>query len=157
MSSKESKKAEQERKLFSLFAKENGWPHRLELIESRSPPEPDILYQTTTGEVAFELAEICDSDLAAWGARSIAQGGGSAVIWTNDPTDSIVRNKFNKRYESQFPIELLCYVNGRTVSPDDMICYGIKDEMAKADRILFRRIWLFGEKNIYTVFDSVNL
>ena len=157
MSSNEEKKAEKERKLFSIFAKKNGWSHGLELIESRSPPEPDILYQSTTGKIAFELAEICDSDLAALGARLTAEGGGSAAIWTIDPTESIIRSKLNKQYNSQFPIELLCYVNGRTGSPDDMICNGIKDELAKTDRVLFRRIWFFGEKNIYTVFDSSNL
>jgi hypothetical protein len=156
MSSKESKKSEQERKLFSIFAKENGWLNGLELIESRSPPEPDILYQSDTGKIAFELAEICDSDLAALSARSIAQGGGSAGIWTSDPTESIIRSKLNKQYNSQFPIELPCYVNGRTVSPDDLICYAIKSELAKADSVLFRRIWLFGDKNIYTVFESGN-
>jgi hypothetical protein len=156
ISSKDSKKAEQERKLFSLFAKENGWPHGPELIECRSPPEPDILYQRGVGKIAFELAEICDSDLAALSARSIAQGGGSAGIWTGDPTESIIRSKLNKQYNSQFPIELLCYVDGRTVSPDDLICYAIKSELAKADSILFRRIWLFGEKNVYTVFESGN-
>ena len=157
MSSKDAKKAERERKVFLLFAAENQWPVDDGLVESRLKPEPDILYHGADGCVAFELAEIWDSWLAAIRARASAHGVGSAVIWTTDSTEYIVRSKLNKQYNSQFPIELLCYVSGRTVSPDDLICYAIKSELAKADTILFRRIWLFGETNIYTVFDSGNL
>lgn len=58
-------KSERERRVFQRFL--DAFPKQLPgtSFESRKPPEPDILCTYQTGErVAFELAEICDSDIA---------------------------------------------------------------------------------------------
>lgn len=65
MASKEESKAERERKVFALFCRERGWctPHCI--IESRSPPEPDILFKRRWHLArAFEMVELIDQDYA---------------------------------------------------------------------------------------------
>lgn len=54
-------KEERERLIFSLFAKSAGLTTAGSSIESRSPPQPDILLTESDGTcVAFELVEILD-------------------------------------------------------------------------------------------------
>jgi hypothetical protein len=59
-------KPERERRVFRSFAADaatRGLVITLETIESKAPPEPDILCQVgALGPVAFELAEILDED-----------------------------------------------------------------------------------------------
>ena len=55
ISTKDKVKAENERKVFRFFAEALDWAIEGRQIESRSPPEPDILFERNEGHVAFEL------------------------------------------------------------------------------------------------------
>jgi hypothetical protein len=114
--------------------------------------EPDIFCTLGSGEqVAYELVEICSSDIAA--TLSKLSNGGSTGLATSDPTEKILRKKLHKVYRTTFPIELLCYTNGRTVSPDDQIL-GEIHRWANAIDGPFRKIWLLGEKGAYEVWSA---
>jgi len=149
----EKHKGETELAVFREFASRCPLPIDASSIQKREgESEPDILCQLTSGEViAFELVEICDPDVA----RSLhkAQSGSSAALWTSDPTATIVRKKLHKTYRTPRPVELLCYTNGRVVTPDEavreqLLCW------ANAVDGPFRRVWFFGEHAVYQVWDA---
>jgi hypothetical protein len=137
---KEAEKAARERVVFHDFIKKSGLPINPESVESRCPPEPDILcFQENEGNVAFELPEICAKDIAC----TIAQGGG--FLWTSDPSRYVIREKLKKNYQTENPVELLCYTARRTVSPDHLIIEEIRP-MIDMDNGQFRRIWFLGDQ-----------
>ena len=148
MSKKDQKKAETEREIFKRFARAMSWHCESELIESLEPPEPDILFSGLEHLVAFELAEICASDIAQQVAKLKAKGGVS-VIWTSDPTEEILLSKLGKNYLSNHPVELLCYMNDRVISPDSQVIERIAMTLKANTKVDFRRIWYFGEKQIF--------
>lgn len=111
--------------------------------------EPDIFCTLNNGEqVAYELVEICSPDIAA--TLSKIKKGGSASLVTSDPTGRTLRQKLHKTYRTTLPIELLCYTNTRTVSPDDVILSEAQ-RWANAIKGPFRKVWLLGEKGVYEV------
>ena len=146
VSTKQIVKAKREREFFNLFAKSLGWELSANSVETRPEPEPDILYRGGHGSIAFELAEICASDVAQQTAHLMKSGGVSA-IWTSDPTEDILRKKLAKKYETDLQIELLLYHDGRVVTPDNVVVLVIQDELKAHDKHTFRRIWFFGEKS----------
>jgi hypothetical protein len=147
MHRKEAEKAARERAVFHDFIKKKpGSRINPESVESRCPPEPDILcFQENEGNVAFELAEICAQDIAC----TIAQGGG--FLWTSD-TSRKIREKLKKNYQTENPVELLCYTDGRTVSWDQLIKEEIRP-LIDMDNGQFRRIWLLGDQ-CHLVFEA---
>mgnify|MGYP000564922388 CR=1 FL=1 len=117
-------------------------------VEKRNPPEPDILCkQKLGGEIAYELVEMCDSRLA----KSIAKES-DKYLRTNDPSVNIISNKLRKEYKTNVPIELLCYTDGRIVTPDDVILLKIKPYLRSWHHI-FQRAWLLGRKGVYIIWD----
>ena len=111
--------------------------------------EPDIFCTLSSGEqIAYELVEICSSDIAA--TLSKLQKGGTVCLPTSDPTERALRQKLHKTYRTARPIELLCYTDGRTVSPDDLI---LSEAQLWANAIdgPFRKVWFLGEKSVYEV------
>jgi hypothetical protein len=149
MNRKEAEKAARERGVFHDFIKKKpGSPINPESVESRCTPEPDILcFQENEGNVAFELVEICDPDIA----RIIAKGGGS--LWTSDPTQNEIRKKLKKNYQTEYPVELLCYTDGKTVSWDQLIKEEIWRLIDMVGNGQFRRIWLLGDQ-CHLVFEA---
>lgn len=139
-------KKEMDVAVFLRFLEASGLPIDRNSVEKRSPPEPDILctYQSE-GAVAFELVEMCDPRLA----RSFAQTS-DGYLRTSDPSPSIMSKKLRKKYETAFPIELLCYTAGRIITPDDLIRSTIKPYL-RTWRHTFRRAWLLGRKGVYVV------
>jgi hypothetical protein len=114
--------------------------------------EPDISCTLSIGEqVAYELVEICSSDIAA--TFNKLRDGGAAGVVTSDPTEKTLRKKLHKTYQSTLPVELLCYKNGRTVSPDDQI-YSETQLWVNAIDGPFRKVWLLGEKGVYEVWSA---
>ena len=118
-------------------------------VEKRSPPEPDILCtHQSEGAVAFELVEMCDPQLA----RSIATAS-DGYLRTSDPSANIISKKLRKKYETDAPIELLCYTAGRIVTPDNVKLPKIKLYL-KSWRHTFRRAWLLGRNGLYVVWSN---
>ncbi len=147
-STKDRKKAEAERELFRKFADVMSWPNGSDQILSSEPPQPDILFLGLSSPIAFELAEICASDVAEQLAKLVKTGGVSG-IWTSDPTEEILLSKLGKNYACDHPIELLCYMKGRVVSPDSQVEEQIATTLGACSKNGFRRIWYFGERKIF--------
>ncbi len=111
--------------------------------------EPDIFCTLLNeGPVAFELVEICSSDIAAF--LSKLSSGSTEALSISDPTSKIVSRKLRKTYKTQLPIELLCYTNARVISTDDQIVERIRQWVGSIEGS-FRRVWLLGEKGVYEV------
>jgi len=118
-------------------------------VEKRSPPEPDILCtHQSEGQIAFELVEMCDPLLA----KSIAEAS-DRYLRTSDPSPRIISKKLRRKYQTDAPIELLCYTAGRIVTPDNVILPAIKPYL-RSWRNVFRRAWLLGRKGVYVVWNA---
>ncbi len=147
--STEEGKAFIELKVFKEFIEKTQLPIRPESIKKPGgKSDPDIFCTFQNGEdVAFELVEICASDIAIH-ISNLSE----AYIRTSDPTEKNVLKKLikSKSYKTQLPIELLCYTNGRVVSPDSMIIEGAR-RVANLNESRFRKIWLLGKKGAYEV------
>ena len=143
--SKNERKAIREREVFRQFLTSINWPSEIALFESRPHNEPDILYNhPCEGKMAFELVEICSSDVAQE-ISNVPNGGTSCFIRTKDPTSEILSGKLAKTYQTIYPVHLLCYTAGRTVSPDDQIVGEIM-RIIEYKPVKFQCIWLFGDK-----------
>jgi hypothetical protein len=139
-------KAKHEVKVFKEFVAKSGLPIDAATIESREPDEPDIrCVHDTDGPIAFELVQLTSPEIAKNVGDQIKRGAKSETNWTVDPTGDAIRGKIAKKYETDCPIELLCYA-ALTVSTDDQILDTI--ERITSDQGLgpFRRIWLLGEE-----------
>lgn len=142
----EQSKGEREIAVFLRFLAKSQLPVDPESVQKRTWPEPDILCtHATDGPLAFELTEICDPLLA----RSIAQAS-EAYLRTSDPSASIIDKKLGRSYQTPFPIELLCYTDGRVVTPDNMILATIRPRLTSFRRT-FRRAWLLGRTGVHHV------
>ncbi|MBL0304435.1 MAG: hypothetical protein IPQ23_22540 [Cytophagaceae bacterium] len=142
MTSEESK-AKAEREVFLEFVQMAGLPVVPGSVESRRPPEPDILCRYVHGEqVAFELVDLVDEDLARVTAQAI-QGQGPGGTWFADPTLERVRVKLvEKRYQSPFPIELLAY-GDETMDPKSIWMPKFEQRLRDlVDASSFRRLWV---------------
>ncbi len=151
MSNKDEKKAEFERESFKQFASKNGWPSDESLIESREPPEPDIVYHSPCGKIAFELSEYCDPDIAQQFADQTSQD----FKWVGGPTVKSLKKKLTRSYQSKFPMELLIYWSGQVVETDDMAVPKLKqlfDNKLTGNK--FRRVWYSGEKEVFQIFPA---
>lgn len=141
MSSEASKGAETEVPIFLEFIAAANLPIDQQSIEKRMPPEPDIRCCFSNGEtVAFEMVEICDSNIA----RDKLNG---SYIRTADPSAEIVLRKLKKSYPPGYPVELICYKNGRVVSPDGYIAELLLPILS-AEHFQYRKVWLFGSRGV---------
>jgi hypothetical protein len=140
--------------IFKEFVSHSNLPIILDSIEKRTPPEPDILCKNHSGEtVAFELVEICDRNMASVMARPEKEN--ISYIRTSDPSLEIIQKKLKKKYETQFPINLLCYTHGRVVSPDSFIIEVITPFFDEIEH-QFKQAWLYGRKGIYHLWPKQN-
>jgi hypothetical protein len=132
------------------FIAAEGYPIELESLEKlRGMRKPDFTCRPLSGErLAFEVTSLCAEEVARMIARTPDESGVS--FWTGDPTARIVRTKMHKNYDTDMPIELLCYWDARTVSTDDMIVPTI-EAVSNAGRNPFRRVWYHGEDGVHLV------
>ncbi len=144
----DEKKSRRELKIFSDFVLRSGLPIDPSSVEKRNPPEPDILCKVgKEGFLRFELVEICDDSLAETiSYQRKLNNPGPVFLRLGNTGDSTLKNKRSKQYLTNYPIELLCYTDGRNVSPPDMIISKIRFYF-DCERGPFRRIWFMGEPN----------
>jgi len=143
----EAAKAERERLVFEAFIKKSGLqinPESIQQPKGRSKPDIVCYCQKKEGKVAFELVEICDENLGRK-ISAIRGSGGVEYVRSRDPSWEVLRKKLKKRYQTEYPVELLCYVSGRTISPDIVILDRIRP-MIDMDNGQFRRVWLLGDQ-----------
>ena len=143
----EQKKASREKQVFIEFINASRLPIDLATVENRSPPEPDILCRhEKEGLTAFELVELCERQLAWSIKKSIqAKSVNAFSSWSSDPCKEIILEKMSKSYQTQYPIELLCYTDGRVINPDEAIIETIRDSIGMTEGGKFRRVWLLGD------------
>ena len=139
-------KSQREVSFFDEFITRSGLLVAPCSVESRHPPEPDILCRVSkAGFVAFELVEICDETVAKTGNKLQRQTDPEPVYMRlGNPLKRILMNKRDKTYQSPHPIELLVYNAGRTVLPPDIIIFAIKQAFGHRPGP-FRRVWFMGE------------
>jgi hypothetical protein len=108
---KDEAKAAVERAVFREFAAATRLAVLPESIESRPPPEPDILCMFEGGlRVAFELVRLVDQDLAHVTAQAIADPSNPKGVWFDDPTLERIQEKLtSKNYQTPHPMELLAW------------------------------------------------
>ena len=146
---KGQRKSEFEIAIFKGFIEKAGLPIDPQSIVKRDPPEPDLLcLHKDDGYVAFELMEICDSDLT----NAMSKEGEGSFLWTSDPTPKVLRKKLSRKYRTDYPLELLLYTNGRVVTPDNLIVPTAK-RMIERSKGQFRRTWFFGTQGVHLVCD----
>ena len=149
--SDEYKKGLREVEVFMLFLKASMIDEDQSRVQKRSPPEPDILCHFRNGEtVAFELVELCDPNLAKAFADPLNPA--NQYIRTSDPSGSIFQKKIGRIYETPYPIELLCYADGRIATPTDVIIPTAKRELQGCSHI-FRRAWLLRRASIHLLWE----
>jgi hypothetical protein len=145
MTAEEAKEA-REISIFREFVDRSKLPVVPASVESRKPPEPDILCEIAgEGKVAFEMVELCDADIAM--TKSLLRKKpdlGSVFLYASDPTENTVRDKILKTYNTGYSIDLLCYTDARLVTPDDMAEEAIACAM-RGGTGPFSRIWFMGE------------
>lgn len=114
--------------------------------------QPDFVCRTLSGEeIAFELTAVCSEEVAKLIARAVV-GKEVSATYTVDPTERIVRQKMHKVYDTQLPVELVCYWDARVVSTEEMILEKIH-RTANSGPNPFRRVWFHGENAVYLVFE----
>lgn len=148
----EATKGLEEVDVFRLFVARSGAPIDPLSVEKRNPPEPDLLCRhATDGLVAFELANLCDPEIA----RVIAAGpkARSDAFSTSDPSAEVVRKKLKKTYMTGHPIELLVYSDGRLITPDDVIIPTITPILESRGGP-YRRAWFMGEKTTCLIWEA---
>lgn len=147
----EIEKAQIELAVFADFVSFSGVPVIAGTAEKRNPPEPDILCSFgEEGMVAFELVEICDPNIARALADPRPNLDGVEYIHTSDPSPQIVGNKLRKVYQTDHPIELLCYTAGRVITTTDVIVPTILP-LLESYRHTFRKAWLLSESEVIRV------
>lgn len=135
--------------VFHRFVQAAQLPILPNSVEKRPPPEPDLRCVCVAGgSVAFELVELCDSNLAA-----AFSNFSEAYIRTSDPSVRIVQKKLRREYRTDAPIELLCYKAGRIVTPDNVVIPTLQPLLREWSHV-FRRVWLMGSKRAYLLWDS---
>lgn len=147
----EQEKAENEISAFHEFLQKAALPIDPLSVCKRNPPEPDIsCFHALEGEIAFEMTEICDHNIAK--ALSIAN---TESLWASDPTSRILKKKGSRLYDSS-SVQLLLYTNGRVATPDYLIISNIKRNLKKL-KGKFRRIWFMGRREVHLICDFISL
>jgi hypothetical protein len=156
---KEERKAETEREIFSKFANAANIGIRIGSIASGGKWEPDIRCEINGGTVWFELTEACDPEIARMiddnletadnrGNKKDNSEDSPEGSWVGDDTimkkinDKIDRSK---RYKVSEPIELLLHLGNRTVLTEFDIIATVNEKLPQ-DIGKLKRIWFFNEE-----------
>lgn len=152
--SKHAAKQERELAIFKRFIAATNFPVTTDSIQNCEVPKPDIRCEVAgEGPVWFEIAETCSQDVAR--AFNTPPEDGVFVGWVGENTEETVAKKVSKSYESDGPIELLMYDDGRTPKTDQMLIDSI-DYVLKSGTGAFRRVWFFGKSGVHQVWSNVS-
>ena len=138
-------------------AKFSSCDRALATVQSCRPRAPDIACSTSTGErLAFELLELCPPEVANPVGDALKAGIGKAsvratAVWTADPTRRDLLKKLRNSYACDVPVNLLCYVDGLLVTPDDVALEEMRAVVDAEGLGPFRSIWFHGEDGVYLV------
>jgi hypothetical protein len=143
---KDEAKAAEERAVFRDFAAAARLRIVPESVQSRPPPEPDILCAFQDGScVAFELVRLVDQDLAHGVTQTIANPDDPKGVWFDDPTLERIQEKLTrKNYRSPHPMELLAWGDDTLLPQSTWVPKFAGDLRAlfDASRSPFQRLWV---------------
>lgn len=140
--------------VFRAFLDASRLPVDRASIEKRYPPEPDIFcMHLAHGGLAFELVELCDPNIAQLIAE--ARDGKDDAIWTSDPSGFILRKKLRRNYETKFPIHLVCYTDGRIVTPDDVALSNLRPILESLHGV-FEQAWFLASGGVHLIYARTN-
>jgi len=142
---REEQKETYEREIFLAFINMTNLDIDRESIKKGNEKnnEPDILCKLSSNEwVGFELGRLTDSKLRK--AINSWEPVNGEYIRTRDRSADITKNKLNKKYNTQFPTELLLYKENPIITPDNVIIPTIKP-MCQTSHHYYSRIWFMGK------------
>lgn len=143
MSAQDDAKAARERDIFMACAEAAGLPVRKGSVESRPPPEPDILCDLEgEGPVAFELAELADAGLAEVESLAIRRGVAPTAVWIEQTIEKLREKVEQKTYTTPHPLELIGWASAFILPPDSWIPLFEPGLRVLHGRSRFRRIWV---------------
>ena len=146
----------EELKVFFEFVRRSGLTINEKTIESRVPPEPDIRCRVgENGNIAFELKGICDEEMEKWRGhlyKKLKKNLPAEPTFKHLNDMGTMSDNFvtflgticSKKYKTDYPVELLLYTNGTTLT-DDVILIDI-DSQSNSLISQFRKVWFMGEK-----------
>lgn len=159
-SRQEGQKSIRELTAFQEFAERSHLAIVCVSIEKRKEPEPDILCHVSgEGYVAFELKELCDPKIAKQISYKIKMKSDKApAVWAADPTEGILRSALDRKYKSDYPMELILYKGSRVVTPADVAISVMRRVLEDASH-KFRRVWFMGlpDETCECVFPAPNV
>jgi hypothetical protein len=149
-----AEKAARELRVFHEFIRASELPIDPSTVENRPTPEPDIRCVVDgVGPTAFELVELCNSELAKDMGDQRKRGTPHKFLMLDDPSADRLRTKLSKVYVTDAPIELVCY-SGRIVVPNDLSLFSLRDVIDSEGTGPFRRIWFYGDEKCEVIADS---
>ena len=145
-------KQSRELSAFRQFIERAGLEFDASSAVNRDPPEPDILCADKRRTPhAFELVELCDPDVAEhYGQRSLPS---ASAMFVGGPDISKVRRKLTNKYVTDAPCHLLCYSDGRTSLPDDLLIAELR-EIDFSSQSTFSTVWFMGDKQVQKLFSA---
>ena len=91
-----------------------------------------------SGATAVICAPVLARDLAELGRNPLRK---PVQHWSVDPTEAIYLQKIGKSYSAK-KVNLLLYVDGRNVMPDDVVQAGLESLVGRLGKGPFDRLWL---------------
>ena len=147
-----SDKKSRELSTFREFVERAGLGLDASSATNRNPPEPDILcLDNDRNPHAFELVELCDSEIAQlYGQRALPS---ASAMFVGGPDYSKVERKLTNNYVTTATPHLLCYADGRTVAPDELLVAELR-EIDFSKQSNFSTVWFMGEKQVLQLFSA---
>ena len=137
-----------EKRVAKLFAKVCPLKIKIDSIENRDPPEPDILCERENGQkVALELVEVIDEGLA----KSVYTSSGKGGSYGHPIIKQICKKlSKSKNYDTKARMELLVYYDLQPQMPTNVLkptleehSMMLKKKLRKSD---FKKIWIFNDR-----------
>lgn len=69
------------------------------------------------------------------------------VSWIGEPTAETLQSKFQKTYQTKYPMELVAYILGNPMFPDDVFLAEARDFLQQQVSSHFRRVWILDLQN----------
>ena len=146
-------KQESEQTAFAKFARRMEMESAWLSVSSRPEPEPDLLcVHASDGSIAFELVSLTDPAIAQ--VQAAGPKSRQDAFSTSDPSERIIRNKLRKKYTTSAKrIELLVYMDGQIITPDDAIIPTIRPWL-DATTHPFSCVWFMGQHTTYRLWSD---
>ena len=139
-----AKNSRRERENFERFTKAAGLDVLPNSIESREPPEPDILCSIEgRGPVAFELVELVDPSYAEMESIALRGRQARSVWYGKSPLDCVRMKCRDRSYPMQHPTELVVCAGESELELASPVDPTVADRAQQLlDFSVFQRVWV---------------